>query len=72
MAKKLATIGLMLRKQNEPDALATLQRAAHLDPTNGHTWKSIGHALAQDARPAYHPPVRAAVGDILLTNLSSG
>ena len=50
MAHKLAKIGLLLRKQGQPDALATLQRSLHLHPngSSAAVWKSLGHALAQD------------------------
>ena len=51
MAHKLAKIGLLLRKQGQPDALATLQRSLHLHPngSSAAVWKSLGHALAQDS-----------------------
>ena len=51
-AEKLATIGMMLRKQGEPDALRHLAKSLHLNPAAPMVWKSLGHALAQDGQLA--------------------
>ena len=68
-ADKLARIGVMLRKQGEPDALAHLQRSLHMYPGGVGVWKTLGHALAQDEMPL---PASAAFGAACALTQASG
>ena len=50
VASKLAKVGLLLRQQGEPDALAHVQKSLHLDPSAAKVWASLAHSLVQDRR----------------------
>ena len=51
VASKVFKVGLLLRRQGEPDAVTTLQRSLQINPSAPAVWKSLGHALAQDGKP---------------------
>ena len=50
-AAKLAKVGLLLKKQGEPDALVHVQKSLHLDPSASRVWATLAHGLVQDQRP---------------------
>ena len=50
-AEKLAKIGMLLRRQGEPDAVKHLEQSLMLNPTAATVWKTLGHWLAQDGKP---------------------
>ena len=55
----------MLRKQGDPLAFSHLQRSIHFEPNVSAVWKALGHALAQDGRPA---AAAAALKSAILTS----